>query len=174
MGDVPKTIVPVKLFSGIILSSTLARRTILSALEADFGPIDYVSREMDFCRYTTYYNREMGDNLSRCFVSFANLIDRTGLPDIKIKTNAIERAFRKKGKRQVNLDPGYLTLGQIFLASTKDNFFRIYLRDAIFAEVTLYYERGKYISFPWTYRDYDSTAYKEIFLKIRSLYKNQL
>lgn len=174
MGRAPKKIDKVKLFSGIILSPGLDLATVVSALEAEFGPHDYLSPEIDFNRFTAYYNREMGEGLKRYFIAFRNLEDRTILPDVKLKTIALEKRFAGPSGRRVNLDPGYMTLGQIFLASTKDNFFRIYLRDTIYAEVTLYYEAGKYVSFPYTYRDYDSKDYKDIFLDIRALYRGQL
>src|SRR3989339_797244 len=174
MGGVPKTLEPVKLFTGLILSQGIAFDAVKPALEAAFGPADRVSPEMDFSKYTPYYHDEMGEGLRRVFVSFDRLIDRTLLPDIKHRTGKIEAEFLLHGKRCVNLDPGYLTMGQLFLASTKNNFFRIYLCDGIFAEVTLYYERGGYVDFPWTYRDYQSAAYKNIFLQIRAIYKKQL
>ena len=50
----------------------------------------------------------------------------------------------------------------------------IYLRDGIYAEVTLYYKAGKWTAFPWTYRDYQSEPYHRAFDTIRSLYRLQL
>jgi hypothetical protein len=138
------------------------------------GPVDYISPELDFSKYTAYYHTEMGEGLRRVFVSFERLVDRTVLPEFKHRTHTIETDFSADGKRRVNLDPGYLTLGQLFLASTKNNFFRIYLRDGIFAEVTLYFKQGGFQTFPWTYRDYGSKEYQDVFMEIRGIYERQL
>ena len=51
--------------------------------------------------------------------------------------------------RPLNLDPGLLTLGKFMLATTKDQGHRIYLRDGIFAEVTLHYQAGTWEPWPW-------------------------
>ena len=44
-------------------------------------------------------------------------------------------------KRPVNIDPGYINESRLILASTKDFSHRIYLRDGIYAEVTLNYRK---------------------------------
>ena len=54
----------------------------------------------------------------------------------------------------MNLDPGYLVLGKFVLATTKDQAHRLYLRDGIFAEVTLHFQAGAYRPWPWTYADF--------------------
>jgi len=174
MGQKPREIPPVKYFSGVILSRSRTLDDCLPAIERTFGPVDFKSAAMDFCRYSNYYNAEMGDGLVRHFIAFRNLGDRTRLPEIKQKAMALEQELAVDGKRTVNLDPGYMTLGQLFLASTKDNFFRIYLADGIFAEVTLYYKAGKYLNFPYTYPDYADEPYHRVMLEIRKLYKAQL
>ena len=56
--------------------------------------------------------------------------------------------------RKVNLDPGILSLANLVLASTKDFSHRIYLKDGIFSEVTLVYEKKRFKALPWTYPDY--------------------
>ncbi len=174
MGGVPKNIQLVKFISGLILSKSIKLEDSLPAIEKVFGQIDFKSEPIDFCSYSTYYNPEMGDGLVRYIISFKELGDRTRLPDIKHKSISLEQDFKNNGKRSMNMDPGYMTLGQLFLASTKDNFCRIYIRDNIYEEVTLYYKAGCYQAFPWTYRDYASKPYHDILLKIRSIYKTQL
>ena len=174
MGARPKQVLPVKVFSGLILSKSLGPDICLPAIEKVFGKADFKSRGLDFCRYSSYYNEEMGDGLTRYFIAFKDLADRTELPDFKIRAQAVEKEFSVQGKRTLNLDPGYLTLGQVFLASTKDNFFRIYLRDGVYAEVTLYFKGGEYRAFPWTYPDYADRPYRDILNEIRTLYKTQL
>ena len=46
--------------------------------------------------------------------------------------------------RPLNLDPGYLTLGKLVLASTKDFAHRIYLGRGIYAEMTLFYRHHRW------------------------------
>ena len=77
------------------------------------------------------------------------------------------------GKRCINLDPGYLTLAKIVLASTKDYSHRIYLKDGIHAEVTLIYskETKEYLPNINTYNDYKDERHKKIFLLARQLFQ---
>lgn len=96
------------------------------------------------------------------------------LADIKIKTNDIEGILSFEGKRRINLDPGYLTLSKIVLASTKDYAHRIYLGEGIFGEITLIYKGGTYEPHMFSYRDYQDESYIKIFMNVRSLYKKML
>ncbi|MEK6728917.1 MAG: DUF4416 family protein, partial [Planctomycetota bacterium] len=77
-------------------------------------------------------------------------------------------------KRPVNIDPGYINESRLILASTKDFSHRIYLRDGIYAEVTLNYRKGRYETFPWTFPDYKTAGYHDFFLKVRGLYVDKL
>jgi hypothetical protein len=60
------------------------------------------------------------------------------------------------------------------LATTKDYSHRIYLGQGIYAEVTLRYRRGAFHPWEWTYPDYGSPRYLEIFAHIRDIYAGQL
>ena len=77
-------------------------------------------------------------------------------------------------KRPVNLDPGYIEHAKVILASTKNFYHRIYLGSGIFAEVTMHFKNNTYQFFPWTYPDYQSKDYQDLFLKIRQIYRSQL
>jgi len=76
-----------------------------------------------------------------------------------------------QGVRVMNLDPGYVSLSKLVLASTKDYTHRIYLGDGIFAEVTMHYANGRFNSWPWTYPDYKTEDYRRFFDTIRSKYR---
>jgi hypothetical protein len=105
------------------------------------------------------------------------LIDPAGLADIKLRTNAIEERYRDGRwgvERPINLDPGYLELGKLVLASTKNHFHRIFLRDGIYAEVTLYYRDKAFQPFEWTFPDYRSAGYQQFFLDARRVYYHQI
>lgn len=142
-------------------------------LSEEFGPIDFESELLPFDT-TTYYAAEFGESLRRKFVSFAELIDPGEMAGIKLFTNALEMELAVSGKRRINLDPGYLSLGKLVLATTKDRQHRIYLGQGIFAEVTLRFQKGSFRPWEWTYPDYRSQEYISIFNRIRRIYREQL
>jgi len=142
------------------------------AMVSLFGAIDWRSELLPFAA-TEYYVSEMGAPQWRCFVTFAELIDPGELARIKRATNDIEQALASEGRRQINLDPGYVSLAKLVLATTKDQWHRIYLGQGIYAEVTLSYQHGAWRAQPWTYPDYRSTAYLAILTEVRQRYKAQ-
>lgn len=162
----------VKLFCGIIFSKTINPDQILSRLKDEFGEIDSEMPPVEFDQ-TDYYQSEMGRDLLKSFVSFQAPIDPGILPDIKIKTNQLESEYLDSGSRRINIDPGYIDLAKLVLASTKDFSHRIYLRDGIFAEVTMIYMNNTYRSLPWTYPDFRKDEYLEYFTNLRKRFKGQ-
>ncbi|MCP4631866.1 MAG: DUF4416 family protein, partial [candidate division Zixibacteria bacterium] len=127
---------------------------------------------------TKYYNDEMGEKLFRKFVSFEELIDPSQLPAIKIFSNDIELRFSRPGcdspKRRVNIDPGYLELSKLILASTKNFSHRIYLNDGIYGEVTLIFRGNEFTYLDWTYPDYKTSFAKTFLMDVRNKYNLQL
>jgi hypothetical protein len=69
--------------------------------------------------------------------------------------------------RPLNLDPGYLTLGELVLASTKDFAHRIYVGRGIHAEVTLYYKHPRWQHHEYTFADYRREDYQRFFSDCR-------
>ena len=124
--------------------------------------------------HTDYYRDEFGEGLSRKFLGFSSLITPEKLSEIKVLTNRIEDKFRKEGRRLINIDPGYLDMAKLVLASTKDFMHRIYLDRGIYAEITLSYQNKSFRSFDWTYPDYRSKEYIDIFNEIREAYRQQI
>lgn len=161
-----------KLIIGLLLGKPELFQKVKAALERTFGRADFESRTLDFS-HTDYYNAEMGGSLKRRFLSFERLSDIAALYRAKARTNALEERFSAKGRRMVNIDPGYLDLAKLVLFSTKDYSHRIYLRDGIFAEATLFYKDNTFTPWPWTYTDYKSMEYIAIFNSIRNIYKKQ-
>jgi len=139
-------------------------------LERMFGRIDFRSPLMDFT-HTKYYNDEMGCGLKRIFLSFARLIRPELAYKAKLNTNALEKKFTQNGKRRVNVDPGYLDMSKLVLFSTKDYTHRLPMPRGIFAEVTLFYQDKSYHPWPWTYPDYKTKEYINIFESIRNIYR---
>ena len=164
---------PVKLIVSLLTGDPGLLAGVKEALSGAFGPIDFESELLPF-DHTDYYAPEFGPGLQRQIVTFAVLVDPGDLPTIKHKTNEMEQANAFDGSRLVNIDPGYVSLGKMVLASTKNHAHRLYLGEGIFGEGTLTYQRGRFRAWPWTYPDYASDRYCALFDQIRETYKAQL
>ena len=164
---------PVKLVMPMFTGRTELFQRAQDALVDRYGPVDYVSATLPFA-HTDYYEGEFGAELRRRFLAFEQLIDPGQLAEIKITTNALEAELSTGDRRSINLDPGYLSLAKLVLATTKNREHRIYLARGIYAEVTLSYRNKNFGAWPWTYPDYCSEAYLGIMRDIRALYKHQL
>ena len=167
--SIPAAPRPAKLLVGFFLVRQAEAASILERLEALFGPVDLVSPWFAF-DYTNYYEREMGKPLYRRIAAFKQLIEQEQLADIKHQTNAIEQAFLEDGRRCVNIDPGYLLLERLVLATGKNFSHRIYLRRGIYADLTLIYRKGRFVSLPWTYPDYADPQLQNFLYKVRNKY----
>jgi hypothetical protein len=163
----------VKLIIGLIYRDSQEYLAIKPFLLRAFGPVDFESSEIAFT-YTSYYKQEFGDNLTRRFISFSRLISPATLAAIKVRTNKLEMKKARNGKRLINIDPGYIDMAKLVLASTKDFCHRIYLDRGIFAEITLVYKKDSFTFWDWTYPDYRTPEYISIFNNIRQTYAQQL
>jgi len=138
--------------------------------EKAWGPIALESEPFDFSE-TDYYRASMGEGLRKVFFAFERPVDAALLPEIKLQTNAWEEEYAGAAghaeSRPLNLDPGYLTLGKLVLGSTKDFAHRIYLRDGIYAEVTLTYRHRAWQAHEYTFPDYRREDYQGFFSKCR-------
>ena len=162
---------PVKLIMGMISGETGLFALLQERLSQKFGQIDFESELIPF-NHTDYYEPEMGKDLKRKFVSFQLLVDPENIADVKIFTNNLEREFLypNSNRRRINLDPGYIEPSKLILASTKNYQHRIYLGKGIYGEVTLRWTKGSFQHRPWTYPDYKSKDYIEVFNQIRKIY----
>jgi hypothetical protein len=146
-------------------------------LESLYGPVRLAGDPYPFS-HTSYYAPTMGAELLKQMLAFERLVAPDVLPDVKRATNALEAELAASGTypeaRPLNLDPGLLTLGKFLLATTKDQAHRVYLRDGIFAEVTLRYHAEAFEPWPWTYADYREPAYHEFLMKSRDFFRTQL
>jgi uncharacterized protein DUF4416 len=83
--------------------------------------------------------------------------------------------FAGRGRqRRINLDPGYIDLAKLVLATTKDQQHRLYLGQGIYAEVTLRFTGGRFVPWDWTYPDYRTAEYLAFFDAVRQRYRQQL
>jgi hypothetical protein len=153
--SLPQAPWPAKLMAGLLFRDRDVQLQALHAMEEAFGPLDFLTEPEPFT-YTAYYDREMGAGLLRQTVAFLNLVDPATLADVKLTTNALERRFAAPVKRTINIDPGFLSEERLILATGKNYIHRIYLRDGIYADLTLIYQKGGYQALPWTYPDYQA------------------
>lgn len=168
---------PAKLIVGVITAKGAPVGEVRTHLEASYGKIDLETAWLPFVA-TRYYEREMGPDLQKILWSFESLIAPDELAPIKRGTNALERALAphdgQRWRRCVNLDPGYVDLAKLVLATTKDRQHRLYIGQGIYAEVTLRFTGGHFVPWEWTYPDYRTPEYLTFFEAVRRRYRQQL
>jgi len=163
----------VKLISSLFSPSKELINEVIRELEQMFSSTDWISPKLFFDR-TKYYAREMGWPLHRRFVSFEKLIRPLDIVEIKITTNKVENGYLQDGRRRVNIDPGYISLERLVLATGKNYTHRIYLWKGIYADLTLIFQKGSFRPLQWTYKDYASPEIIDFFNDVRERYKRQL
>lgn len=142
-----------------------------------WSAIALASEEFDFWE-TSFYTKEMGEGLRKQLLLLENWFDPGVLADCKLESNDWEDEYAKIGgheeARPLNIDPGYLTLAKFVLATTKDREHRLYLRDGIYAEQTLFFAQKQWLPRPWTYPDYRRPDYHRFFHQARRHLKSCL
>jgi hypothetical protein len=143
------------------------------AVEA-WGQVERESPRFDFAD-THYYDATMGPGLKKVFFTFQRPFDPAELVEIKLETNRWEEQYAAAAghaePRPLNLDPGYLTLAKLVLASTKDFAHRIYLSRGIYAEITLQCRHHCWQHHEYTFPDYRRADYQEFFTECREAMK---
>ena len=74
----------------------------------------------------------------------------------------------------MNIDPGYLAKAHLVLATGKGYSHRPYLREGIYADLTLIYRNKAFQLLPWTYPDDASGDMIAMLTRIREKYILQL
>ena len=169
----PREPEPVKLIAGIFSAKEDLIERAIRDLEAMFGPLDWKSAGLFFDR-TRYYEKEMGWPLFRRFIAFRDLIRPESIVAVKRRTNELEKCYGREGKRAVNIDPGYICMERLVLATGKNYTQRIYLSEGVYADLTLVFQKGCFTPLPWTYKDYSDPFLIEQFHEIRERYKAQV
>ena len=160
-----------KLIIGVIYHDKKILKRAMEILTAEFGPVEAASEKFSFSKeFSTYYDEEIGGEGLRIIYSFRELVDPERQAEIKTRTNEIEAQLSVDGKRQINLDPGFINHGRLLLATTKETGFRIPLKDGIYTELTLFWARGSWQKLPWTYRDYQSETVQKFITDVRESY----
>lgn len=202
-------------FVGVLAADGAALAAARGRVEGEWGGIVAEAGPFDFSN-TDYYADEMGRSIRRVFWASQGPVDPGGLPEAKLRANALEDELAevlrttpppspasaspsgsteandgtKTGKegeaaaegwaRPVNIDPGYVALDKVVLASAKNFAHRLYIGDGIYAEVTLSYRRarraggrgkargaGVWTPLPWTFPDYADGRYFPFFDALR-------
>ncbi len=164
---------PVKLFFAILFSDEEKLFEAIKFISEKNGEIDFKSMPLDFDE-TDYYKQEMGENIKRIFISIKKLIKPDEIVDIKKQSTELENILSVDGKRKVNIDPGYMDFSKLVLATYKGGGCKIYIRDGVWIDIMLRYEKGSFQSFPWTFPDFAKGKYFPILLSIRKIYKLQM
>ena len=126
--------------------------------------------EYDLSRY---YAKQMGESLKRFFVSFCEIRERDFLIDLKIKCDSLEKEYTKESMRSVNIDPGFVAMEHMILATGKPYAHRPYLGKGVYAELTYQVVSGKMEPLPWSYPDYKLEKVIHEFELLRICLKNQ-
>ena len=165
---------PEKLIIGVIYNDKEVFEKVMGLLKEEFGEWDAVCEEFSFSDdFSTYYDEELGGKGMRRIYSFKSLVDPAKQAEIKEFTNELEKRFSIEGNRKINLDPGFINHGRLMLATTKSAGFRIPLKRGIYTELTLFYARGGWHKFPWSYRDYQSERVQAFLTDVRKKYLAQ-
>ncbi len=179
MTEPNKTLPFATLFFGLLAAREDLFPEVERILQKEYSPIIERSATIPFTQ-TDYYEREMGAGLLRRWVAVEFMLDPDQLAAVKLHTNRIERLWTiesngSEAHRQVNIDPGYLDLARVVLASCKDRDHRLFLRSGVYGEVTMSYKTAakSYQPFPWTYADYRTEEAQEFFLKLRSTHRQR-
>ena len=161
----------VKPIVGILTGNGSLFEGVLKDLEKSFGPHDVLG-DWIFFEHTTYYNEEMGEGLNRRFVSFENLIESWDAGKFKGWIKEIEEKYSIDGKRQVNLDPGYIDANKVVLITGKRGAHKIALPGGVWADMLLWYNKG-WVPLPWAFPDFRDGKLFPVFMEMRGKFKKQ-
>jgi Domain of unknown function (DUF4416) len=164
---------PVKLFVAALFADEAWLDRGLAAVQEQLGPIDVRGAAVPF-DHTDYYREEMGPQLSRLFVGLERLKAPDWIVEAKHAMREAEAGLSREGRRQVNLDAGYLDEFKVTLASFKGRGNKVYLGRDVWLDVQLYYERGRLHPLPWTFPDFRAGRYSADLLRLRTRYREQL
>ncbi len=134
------------------------------------SPIKLLSPCFPFTE-SMYYRNAMGEELKKQFAILSDWYDPAELATHKVLCHRWEEELVNEMvsdvERPLNIDPGYMSMTKLVLASTKNREHRLYLRDGIYAEVTLAFRDQQWVPFPWTYPDYQRDDFRVFFHECR-------
>jgi hypothetical protein len=143
------------------------------ALTSHFGPVELTSEPFDFDT-SDYYSEEMGGHLGRIWFCFRELCRPERLAEARLLTGRVEADFAVAGRRRVNLDPGYLDLGKLVLASLKEAPDKIYLGQGVWGHTCLRFRFGRFTAPDHSFPDFRDGRFDAFMLEARELYRRLL
>lgn len=168
---------PVKLLVALLTSDLQIMEEVERRLSAAYGGVEDRT-EIFLFTFPGRFQREMGENLKKRIICFERLMPVEDLPEVKKLTNDLEWEYQEhlqeRSRRKINLDPGYLTLSKVLLASTRNYSHHVYLKNGVYGELLLRFHRGALRNLPWTYPDYRTHLAHSFFTKVRERYHAQL
>lgn len=170
MIKIPTTVL---LFQAVTVNDVALFNTVEKLFSRFYGDIEMSFGFYDFSSFSQYYKDEMGEGLKKKFYVFKHMVSLENFYRFKHESQSIEEMFKIDGKRQVNIDPGYLALYQLSLLTTKAFSHRSYLAEGIYAECTLIAEGNHYKALPWTYPDYKTPEALDFFAKAKANLKSR-
>ncbi len=164
----PSPVVP---FAAILTPDAALFDEARQKLEVLMPPVMEVLAPSPF-NHTDYYCDEMGDELFKGFVSFLPAFTQDSLVQFKLNARGIEWGYafleNNRIRRRINIDPGYVDLSKIVLATSKNFAHRIHVGSGVFAEVTLIYQARRWSTLPWTYPDFASDRVQQFLSRCRT------
>lgn len=106
-------------------------------------------------------------------LSFEQRINREELPSVYKECYSIAQKLRKSDPF-LRLFPGYLTRHNIVLASSTDDFHKIYLFHGIYAEIVYHYQRSQWIVQPSAPAFFHTREVLYFFTTLREAYDLQI
>jgi len=161
---------PVQPVVGVLAASPALLAEAQSALAAAVAPVALASTAARWTQ-SEYYQPEMGAEIWRQYLALDGMMAPDELAALKRLTNRLEDRWRGPQGRAVNVDPGYLDLLRVVLASTKDAAHRVAIGPGIYAEATLHFVYGRFAAWPYTYPDYAGADALDFFTRVRERFR---
>jgi hypothetical protein len=162
-----------KFFIGLIYREEPQAEAACAGLSPLLGEIGLRSPAVPFAA-TDYYRGEMGAPLLRRFVAFRDRLPPERLPEVKIAAMGLEERLAVGARRTVNIDPGYLSAANVVIATAKNHYHRVPLRDGVYAHLEYVLKDGRLQYLPWTHPDFKSEAYIDFFNHLREQFRSEL
>ena len=160
------------LFQAVTVNDPYLFQQVEDLFKKYYGKIKIKNGPYDFSSISQYYREEMGEMLYKKFYIFSVPVTLENFYRFKLESQAMENLFRNNDHRNVNIDPGSLTLYQLSLLTTKAFSHRTYLAEGIYAECTLIAEGSRYKALPWTYPDYKTENALQFFADAKAYLKS--
>lgn len=164
---------PVKYLAALTIGNMEILEECKHDLEIRYGEVDHTSPFFAF-DHSDYYETEMGAKLRKQFLSFKELQLIENFVKMKLSCIELETKFSIDGRRQVNIDPAYLELAKLVVATRKNFDHRIYLGHGVYGDVQLRFRNGEFVASGWTYPDYSSVIVINFLKMVRNTYNTQL